>query len=64
MWKYALGTTLPALVLADYSLSVEQLMFAVPAVLLPNIYFMFDAIRMQVLFKNEVQRIWLLRNGA
>jgi len=62
-WKPALGVTLPAAIFAQYSLAASQLMFVYPMLGLLPAYYMYDSFRMQVLFKNEVNKMWLFQNG-
>lgn len=38
-------------------------MFVYPALLVPTAYTMFQSYRLNMLFKAEVHRIWLMQNG-
>lgn len=62
-WKYALGFSVSAGVAAQQTLLQAQLMFVFPALAVPTLFLMWQSLRLNILFKNEVRNMWLMKNG-
>lgn len=59
-WKYSLAAGFPLSAGMFFALGpATPFWFAYPACFLPFLYYARDALRLQVMFKNEVYKIWV-----
>ncbi len=62
-WKYSLGLSVPAALIAQQTLLQAQVLLVYPVLALPTLLFMYQSLRLNILFKNEVRLMWLMKNG-
>ena len=63
-WKLALGSALPAAAMATFLVPPAFLSYAYPALFTPAFYGLYEAYRLAPLFKKQVHKMYLLKNGA
>jgi len=64
-WKYSLAAGVPCSAGAFFTLAgmSSPYWFMSPIFMAPFAYHLFDYVQMKTLFKNEVYKIWLYKNG-
>lgn len=62
-WQVVFGSAIPGAALALHTLPAAYLTFALPMLFLPTAYSALQSFKINKLFKDEVKRMWVLKNG-
>ena len=59
----AVASTIPAALACNYMMPVATAMYFYPFIFLSGTYAIYDALRVRIMLKSEVDKMYLLQNG-